>query len=109
MEAGSMLIRFCKVVLVAACGLWALRSHTALGQDASLMLAPPVPPKQRAAMTLDNSSFIYRKLPPESEKRELQLNDIIVVLVDYKSALQSDVAPVTLSSRMPSSAYEMRV
>jgi flagellar L-ring protein precursor FlgH len=54
------------------------------------MLAPPVPPKQRAALTLDNSSFIYRKLPPESEKRELQLNDIIVVLVDYKSALRSD-------------------
>jgi flagellar L-ring protein precursor FlgH len=90
MEAGSMLIRFFKVGLVTACGIWALPCNAALGQDASLMLAPPVPPKQHASLTLDNSSFIYRKLPPESEKRELHLNDIIVVLVDYKSALQSD-------------------
>jgi flagellar L-ring protein precursor FlgH len=32
---------------------------------------------------------MYRKLPPESEQRELQLNDIITVLVDYRSMLQS--------------------
>jgi flagellar L-ring protein precursor FlgH len=59
-------------------------------QDASLMLVSPVLPKQAGVLQLQNSSFMYRKLPPESEQRELQLNDIITVLVDYKSALQSD-------------------
>lgn len=59
-------------------------------QDASLLLVPPVPPKQKAPLTLENSSFIYRKLPPEAEQRELQLNDIIMVVVDYRSALTSD-------------------
>lgn len=63
---------------------------SANGQDASLLLAPPVPPKQKAPLSLENSSFIYRKLPPEAEQRELQLNDIIKVVVDYKSALTSD-------------------
>jgi flagellar L-ring protein precursor FlgH len=55
-----------------------------------LLLVPPLAPKQNVGLRLDNSSFMYRKLPPESEQRELQLNDIITVLVDYKSALQSD-------------------
>src|SRR5262245_51678329 len=41
-----------------------------IAQDASLMLAPPMSPKQTSALTRDNSSFIYRKLPPEAEKRE---------------------------------------
>ena len=30
---------------------------------------------------------MYRKLPPESEYRELQINDIITVLVDYRSSM----------------------
>jgi flagellar L-ring protein precursor FlgH len=59
-------------------------------QDASLLLVPPLSPKQGPGLTLQNCSFMYRKLPPEAEQRELQLNDIITVLVDYKSALQSD-------------------
>src|SRR5215212_2808897 len=58
-------------------------------QDASLLLVPPIGPKQKIGLTLENSSFMYRRLPPEAEQRELQLNDIITVLVDYKSALQS--------------------
>jgi flagellar L-ring protein precursor FlgH len=77
-------------------------TRQARGQDASLLLAPPVQPtvqssgKQQqpnspqAPLTLENSSFMYRKLPPEAEFRELQLNDIITVLVDYRSALSSD-------------------
>jgi flagellar L-ring protein FlgH len=64
--------------------------EVAKAQDASLLLVPPLGPKQKAGLLLENSSFMYRKLPPESEQRELQLNDIITVLVDYKSALQSD-------------------
>jgi flagellar L-ring protein FlgH len=62
----------------------------ALGQDASLLLAPPQGPQQKAPLTLENSSFMYRRLPPEAEQRELQLHDIIVVLVDYRSSLLSE-------------------
>jgi flagellar L-ring protein FlgH len=65
-------------------------ADAALGQDASLLLAPPIGPKQKVGLTLENCSFMYRRLPPEAEQRELQLNDIITVLVDYKSAMQSD-------------------
>jgi flagellar L-ring protein FlgH len=90
MEAGSMLIGYNKTGLLASSVISAILSSAAAAQDSSLMSAPPLGPKQRAELNLDNSSFIYRKLPPESEKRELQLNDIIVVLVDYKSALRSD-------------------
>src|SRR5882757_9770373 len=61
----------------------------ALGQDASLLLSPPVA-QQKGPLTLGNSSFIYRKLPPESEQRELQINDIVTVLVDYKSSMLSE-------------------
>ena len=67
-----------------------LASGVASAQDASLLLVQPLGPKQRAPLTLENSSFMFRKLPPEAEQRELQLNDIITVLVDYRSALQSD-------------------
>jgi flagellar L-ring protein precursor FlgH len=90
MEARSMLIGYSKIGLLGICVIAAVLSSAAFGQDSSLMSVPPLGPKQRAELNLDNSSFIYRKLPPESEKRELQLNDIIVVLVDYKSALRSD-------------------
>ena len=77
-------VLFVVVVLLAEqCG-------QALAQDASLLLVPPVGPKQKPSLTLENSSFMYRRLPPEAEQRELQLNDIITVLVDYKSAMQSD-------------------
>lgn len=74
------------VVVVLFFGLRGVAS----AQDGSLLLVPPVPPKQKAALCLENSSFIYRRLPPEAEQRELQLNDIIMVVVDYKSALTSD-------------------
>jgi flagellar L-ring protein precursor FlgH len=59
------------------------------GQDASLLL---VPPRQAEAggSTLENSSFMYRKLPPEAEQRELAINDIITVLVDYRSSMISE-------------------
>ena len=71
------------VLLAEKCG-------QALAQDASLLLVPPTGPKQKPGLNLANTSFMYRQLPPEAEQRELQLNDIITVLVDYKSALQSD-------------------
>ncbi len=72
------------MALVVAAG------DVACAQDASLLLVPPIDPKQPPPLTLQNSSFMYRKLPPESEQRELQLNDLITVLVDYRAVLQSD-------------------
>src|SRR5215475_6146244 len=83
----KQLIRLILCVVVVLC---ASRCEKMFAQDASLLLAPPVGPKQKLPLTLENSSFMYRKLPPEAEQRELQLNDIVTVLVDYKSALQSD-------------------
>ncbi len=77
--------RFLCVVAV----LFSERCGSAFAQDASLLLVPPLSPKQGVGLSLQNSSFMYRKLPPESELRELQLNDIITVLVDYRSVLQS--------------------
>jgi flagellar L-ring protein precursor FlgH len=58
-------------------------------QDASLLLVPPLP-QQTGQMTLENSSFMYRKLPPEAEMRELKINDIVTVLVDYRSSMMSE-------------------
>jgi flagellar L-ring protein FlgH len=60
----------------------------ARAQDSGLLMAPPAP--QQGQLTLDNSSFIFRKLPPEAEHRELQLYDIITVLVDYKATMLSE-------------------
>jgi flagellar L-ring protein precursor FlgH len=62
---------------------------TALAQDASLLLVHPSP-QQAAQLNLENSSFMYRKLPPEAEMRELKINDIITVLVDYRASMMSE-------------------
>ena len=70
----------------------------ASGQDASLLLAPvsapnPAPttgPTLPGNLSLANSSFMYRPLPPESIQRELQINDIVTVLVDYRSSMLSE-------------------
>jgi flagellar L-ring protein FlgH len=62
----------------------------AQAQDASLLLAPPAGTQQKAPTTLENSSFMYRKLPPEAEQRELKINDIVTVLVDYRSSMLSE-------------------
>jgi flagellar L-ring protein precursor FlgH len=63
---------------------------TTSAQDASLLLDPPAEEQQPGQLTLENSSFMYRKLPPEAEQRELQLHDLIVVLVDYRSSMLSE-------------------
>jgi flagellar L-ring protein FlgH len=56
-------------------------------QDASLLSAPP---PQSHPTTLENSSFIFRRMPPEAEQRELKINDIITVLVDYRASMMSE-------------------
>lgn len=60
---------------------------TALAQDASLFHNVP---KASRGLTLENSSFVYRELPPEARPRELQKHDIITVLVDFRSRFLSE-------------------
>lgn len=67
-----------------------LTCQTATAQDASLLMAPVVAAQPANPLTLQNSSFIYRPMPPEAQFRELQLNDIITVIVDYRSTLISE-------------------
>lgn len=81
---GFMLRTLCVAAALVVC-----QAGRGIAQDSSLLQVPPANPKQPPALSLANSSFMYRKLPPEAEQRELQLNDIIKVIVDYKSALQS--------------------
>jgi flagellar L-ring protein precursor FlgH len=57
-------------------------------QDASLLMAPA--PQAPQGTTLENSSFMFRKLPPEAEQRELRIHDIITVLVDYRTSMLSE-------------------
>ena len=58
-----------------------------LAQDGSLFLKPAQGPQN---LTLKNSSFIYRELPPEARPRELQENDIITVVVNFNSRFLSE-------------------
>jgi len=56
-------------------------------QDASLFLRAP---QNSQGLSLENSSFLYRQLPPEARPRELQKHDIITVLVDFRSRFLSE-------------------
>jgi flagellar L-ring protein precursor FlgH len=73
------------VIAVLAVGA----ARFACGQDASLVLAAPVNP-QNGGLVQANCDFMYRRLPPEAEQRELQINDIVTVLVDYRSSMLSE-------------------
>lgn len=46
-------------------------------------------PAATGPLTLENASFLFQPLPPEAQ-RELRENDIITVLVDYRTAMNSD-------------------
>lgn len=61
--------------------------NNAQAQDGSLFLRPAQGPQ---GLSLQNSSFIYRELPPEARPRELQANDIITVVVDFRSRFLSE-------------------
>ena len=58
-------------------------------QDASLLQFPQAA-AQAGPLTLEVSSFMYQKVPPEAEQRELRVNDIITVLVDYRTSMESE-------------------
>lgn len=83
-------LRLCGSVLAAVLMLagW---SAFAVGQDSSLMLegngsgsAPGGP------LQLQNSSFMFQELPPDSERRELREHDIIKVIVDWRASVLSE-------------------
>jgi len=63
-----------------------------VAQDGSLLNIPPALQQhpQNAPLTLENSSFMFQKVPPEHEYRELKVNDIITVLVDYRTSMLSE-------------------
>lgn len=73
--------------LVAAI-LVVLQVAPSIAQDASLVTPPAL--RHPNHTTLENSSFIFRKLPPESEQRELRIHDIVTVLVDYRASMLSE-------------------
>jgi flagellar L-ring protein precursor FlgH len=80
--------RLAAATLLAIVGL-ARGVERAAAQDASLLLVAPVSEKS-ASLTLENSSFMFQPVPPEAELRELKVNDIITVLVDYRSSMISE-------------------
>lgn len=82
------ILKHCRNFLLAALAMVLANQQAAVAQDASLLLRPTQ--QQPAGLTLENSSFLYRELPPESRARELQINDIITVLVDYRTRLLSE-------------------
>lgn len=61
--------------------------HSVSAQDGSLFLQPIQSPTK---LTLENSSFVFRELPPESRPRQLQAQDIITVIVDFRSRFLSE-------------------
>lgn len=64
-------------------------SDKLVAQEASL-LRVSVNNERLVGATIENSSFIYQPLPPESMNRPLQLHDVITVLVDYRSTMLSE-------------------
>ena len=62
-------------------------TSAAYAQDGSLFLRPVQAPQ---GLTMENSSFMYTQLPPESRPRQLQKHDIITVLVDFRSRFLSE-------------------
>jgi flagellar L-ring protein precursor FlgH len=73
------LITFWLVSLVLA--------NLANAQDGSLFLQPV---QATHGLTLENSSFMYQQLPPESRPRQLMKHDIITVVVDVRSRFLSE-------------------
>lgn len=56
-------------------------------QDGSLFLQPVQTPR---GLTLENSSFMYTQLPPETMPRQLQKQDLITIMVDFRSRFLSE-------------------
>jgi flagellar L-ring protein precursor FlgH len=72
------------IILIILCFATA---DAANAQDGSLFLNPA---QANHGLTLENSSFMYQQLPPESRPRQLQKHDIITVVVDVRSRFLSE-------------------
>jgi flagellar L-ring protein precursor FlgH len=81
--------RKCGAVVVVVAAICLSVAKRVAAQDASLLQTPSTGPVQ-GPMTLANCSYVYQKLSAEAEERELRVNDIITVLVDYRSTMASD-------------------
>lgn len=78
---------------------FALLAVTALAgrasaQEGSLLAEGIAPaeqggPQVQLPLTLENTSYLFQPLPPEAQ-RELKREDSIIVLVDYRTAMNSD-------------------
>jgi len=75
------------VAIACATGQVAAQDGTLLSVTPALQAAQQ---QQQQGLTLENSSFIYRKLPPEQQMRELKIHDIITVLVDYRTSMLTE-------------------
>ncbi len=75
------------LLLGAPCCI-ALLATPAPAQDGLLFVQQPEQPAQR--VTLQDSSFMFRELPPEARPSELKQHDIITVIVDYRTRMLSE-------------------
>ena len=66
---------------------WLAAVRSAGAQDASLFDNTPT---AASPVNLESTSFMFRKLPPEAEQRELKIYDVITVLVDYRTSMLSE-------------------
>jgi flagellar L-ring protein precursor FlgH len=90
-DSGKLILRRGNAAMGAVAGMIvAAAAGQSLGQDASLLQTPQVAGPTQPSLTLENSSFIYQKIPAEAELHELRVNDIITVLVNYSSTMASD-------------------
>ncbi|MEM9185371.1 MAG: flagellar basal body L-ring protein FlgH [Planctomycetota bacterium] len=71
-----------------ATALAAALAAAAAAQDGGLLHSAA--PDPSAPLTLENSSYTFTPLPPEAEFRELRKEDIITVLVDYRTSTLSE-------------------
>jgi flagellar L-ring protein precursor FlgH len=76
------------VPIVGACCSAILVAAAAVAQDGSLLRRNPE--EATKPITLQESSFIYRELPPEARPSELKQHDIITVIVDYRTRMLSE-------------------
>lgn len=77
-----------KTIQILSISLLLISWATAMqAQDGSLFLKPA---QTSNGLTLENSSFMYQQLPPESIPRQLQKHDIVTIVVDFRSRFLSE-------------------
>jgi flagellar L-ring protein precursor FlgH len=78
------------LALLAGLAAWAVEARA---QNGSLLSQSMVDRDGQvvadAPLTLERTSFLYQPVPPEAQ-REVRRNDIITVLVDYRTVMNSD-------------------